>query len=115
MAVASFTVACTDRRKQDDGTWADGDKAFVGVSAWREMAEACAESLVKGTRVIVTGRLRQRSYETREGEKRTVFEVTAEDVAPSLRSASAKVSRASRQSRSAEPADDPWAADRPPF
>lgn len=96
-AVANFTVASTprtfDRQSQE---WKDGDTLFMRCSIWREAAENVAESLTKGTRVVVTGRLVQRSYETREGEKRTVVELQADEVGPSLRYATAKVTRSSR-------------------
>ena len=94
-AVASFTVASTPRTfDKQSQEWRDGETLFLRCSAWREMAENIAESLhEKGTRVIVQGRLVQRSYETREGEKRTVVEMQADEVGPSLRHATAKVVR----------------------
>ena len=76
--------------------WKDGDSLFLTCNVWRQAAENVAESLTRGTRVIVSGRLRQRSYETKEGEKRTVYEVEVDDVGPSLRNASAKVNRVAR-------------------
>jgi single-strand DNA-binding protein len=95
--VARFRVASTPRfRDQASGEWKDGDSLFLTCNVWRQAAENVAESLQRGMRVIVSGRLRQRSYETKEGEKRTVYEVEADDVGPSLRNASAKVNRASR-------------------
>jgi single-strand DNA-binding protein len=95
--VAQFRVASTPRtRDQATGEWKDGDSLFLTCSVWRQAAENVAESLQRGMRVIVSGRLRQRSYETKEGEKRTVYEVEVDDVGPSLRNASAKVNRASR-------------------
>ncbi|MBO0802784.1 MAG: single-stranded DNA-binding protein [Nocardiopsaceae bacterium] len=95
--VASFRVASTPRtRDQATGEWKDGDSLFLSCSVWRQQAENVAESLQRGMRVIVTGRLRQRSYETKDGERRTVYEVDVEDVGPSMRNASAKVNRASR-------------------
>ena len=98
-AVAKFRVASTPRyRDNASGEWKDGDSLFLTCNVWRQAAENVAESLQRGMRVIVTGRLRQRSYETREGEKRTVYEVEVDDVGPSLRNASAKVNRASRGS-----------------
>ena len=95
--VATFRVASTPR-VMDKATneWKDGDSLFLTCNVWRQAAENVAESLQRGMRVIVTGRLKQRSYETKEGEKRTVFEVEVDDVGPSLRNASAKVARASR-------------------
>jgi single-strand DNA-binding protein len=97
--VASFRIASTPRtRDAASGEWKDGDSLFLTCNVWRQAAENVAESLQRGMRVIVTGRLKQRNYETREGEKRTVYEVEVDDVGPSLRNASAKVNRASRGS-----------------
>jgi single-strand DNA-binding protein len=96
-AVANFTVASTPRTfDKQSNEWKDGDTLFMRCSIWREAAENVAESLTKGMRVIVQGRLVQRSYETREGEKRTVVELQVDEVGPSLRYASAKVTRAQR-------------------
>lgn len=96
-AVASFRVASTPRyRDNQTGEWKDGDSLFLTCNVWRQAAENVAESLQRGMRVIVQGRLRQRSYETREGERRTVYEVEADEVGPSLRNASAKVTKTSR-------------------
>jgi single-strand DNA-binding protein len=96
-AVARFRVASTPRfRDNSTGEWKDGDSLFLTCNVWRQAAEHVAESLNRGMRVIVSGRLRQRSYETKEGEKRTVYEVEVDDVGPSLRSASAKVNRVAR-------------------
>ena len=90
--MANFRVASTPRYKdKPDGEWKDGDSLFLTCVAWRQMAENIAESLTRGTRVIVTGKLRQRSYETKEGEKRTVYELQVDEVGPCLRNASAKV------------------------
>ena len=122
-AVASFTVASTPRTfDKQSQEWRDGETLFLRCSAWREMAENIAESLhEKGTRVIVQGRLTQRSYETREGEKRIVVELQVDEVGPSLRYATAKVERKSSGQQSGQwgasarvgeprqPADDPWA------
>jgi single-strand DNA-binding protein len=95
--VATFRVASTPRlRDNASGEWKDGDSLFLTCNVWRQAAENVAESLQRGMRVIVTGRLKQRNYETKEGEKRTVYEVEVEDVGPSLKNASAKVNRASR-------------------
>jgi single-strand DNA-binding protein len=95
--VATFRVASTPRiRDAATNEWKDGDSLFLTCNVWRQAAENVAESLQRGMRVIVSGRLKQRSYETKEGEKRTVFEVEVEDVGPSLRNASAKVARAAR-------------------
>ena len=95
--VARFRVASTPRfRDNASGEWKDGDSLFLSCNVWRQAAENVAESLQRGMRVIVSGRLRQRSYETKEGEKRTVYEVEVDDVGPSLRNASAKVAKVSR-------------------
>jgi single-strand DNA-binding protein len=96
-AVANFTVASTPRiYDRQSGEWRDGEALFLRCNIWREAAENVAESLTRGARVIVTGRLKQRSFETREGEKRTVMEVEVEEIGPSLRYATAKVNKASR-------------------
>ena len=93
-AVANFTVASTPRTfDRQTNEWKDGDAMFLNCSVWRQYAENVAESLTKGSRVIVSGRLKSRSYETREGEKRTVFEVDVDEVGPALRYATAKVTR----------------------
>ena len=95
--VATFRVASTPRiMDRQTNEWKDADSLFLSCNVWRQAAENVAESLQRGMRVIVTGRLKQRNYETKEGEKRTVFEVEVDDVGPSLRNASAKVNRASR-------------------
>ena len=95
--VARFRVASTPRfRDNSTGEWKDGDSLFLTCNVWRQAAENVAESLQRGMRVIVSGRLRQRSYETKEGEKRTVYEIEVDDVGPSLRNASAKVNRVAR-------------------
>jgi single-strand DNA-binding protein len=95
--VARFRVASTPRfRDNSTGEWKDGDSLFLTCNVWRQAAENVAESLTRGMRVIVSGRLRQRSYETKEGEKRTVYEVEVDDVGPSLRNASAKVNKIAR-------------------
>ena len=94
--VANFTVASTPRTfDRQSGEWRDGDAMFLNCAVWRQYAENVAESLQKGMRVIVQGRLKSRSYETREGEKRTVFEVDVEEIGPALRYATAKVTRSS--------------------
>jgi single-strand DNA-binding protein len=96
-AVAKFRVASTPRfMDRQTGEWKDGEALFLTCNVWRQAAEHVAESLQRGTRVIVSGRLRQRSYETREGEKRTVFELEVDEIGPSLRYATAKVQKMSR-------------------
>ena len=97
VAVANFRVSSTPRTfDRQANEWKDGDSLFLTCNVWRQAAENVAESLTRGMRVIVSGRLRQRSYETKEGEKRTVYEVEVDDVGPSLRNASAKVNRVAR-------------------
>lgn len=134
-AVANFRIASTPRwQDRATGEWKDGDSLFLSCNVWRQAAENVAESLQRGMRVIVQGRLRQRSYETKEGEKRTVYEIEVDDVGPSLRNASAKVTKSSRSTGGfgggpsgpsgpsggggqpgygggGRPADDPWASD----
>jgi single-strand DNA-binding protein len=118
-AVANFTVASTPRtfdRAAND--WKDGETLFLRCSVWREQAEYVAESLKRGQRVVVAGRLKSRSYETKEGEKRTVFELEAEEVGPSLRYVAAVVGQRQHsapasggggpRSAPAEPEPDPW-------
>jgi len=116
-AVASFTVASSTRvLDKQTNEWKDGDTTFLRCNVWRQYAENVAESLQRGMRVIVNGRLKQRSYETKEGEKRTVYEVEVDDVGPALRYATAKVTKVSRGGPGAgggfgggdTPADDPW-------
>lgn len=114
-AVANFRIAASESKKLDDGTWEDGDKLFVNVAIWKEAAEAVAENIRKGDKVIVTGRLYQREYETSGGEKRTSIEVKFATVAKVV-----DPPRANRQQgRQAAPANDPWAtpvgSDEPPF
>jgi len=96
-AVAKFRIASTPRTlDRASGEWKDGEPLFLQCSVWRQVAENVAESLQRGARVIVSGRLRQRSYETREGEKRTVIELEVDEIGPSLRYATAKVQKMSR-------------------
>ena len=145
-AVASFTIASTPRQfDRNSNEWKDGEALFLRCSIWRQAAENVAESLTRGMRVVAQGRLKQRSYETREGEKRTVVELEVEEVGPSLKYATAKVNRTQRGSSSgggfgasgsdsgsggssstSGPSDDPWGSapasggsggfsDEPPF
>src|ERR1700746_2459466 len=131
--VARFRVASTPRfLDRNTNEWKDGDSLFLSCNVWRQAAAKVAESLARGRRVIVSGRLRQRSYETKEGEKRTVYEIEVDEVGPSLRNASAKVTKSSRSTGGTgfgggpsggggqsgyggggggRPADDPWASD----
>ena len=137
VAVANFRVASTPRVfDRQSGEWRDGESMFLTCTVWRQYAENVAESLQRGMRVVVQGRLKQRSFETQQGEKRTVFEVDAEEVGPALRYATAKVTRTPRQGgggfgggqpqgggygnqgggfggpqggRGGAPAEDPWA------
>jgi single-strand DNA-binding protein len=135
-AVANFTVASTPRTfDKNSNEWVDQEALFLRCSIWRQAAENVAESLQRGMRVVVQGRLKARTYETREGEKRTVFEVEVDEIGPSLKFATAKVNRTSRQGSGggysggggqggqggqeqggrggAAPADDPWATPAP--
>ncbi|MFI6604374.1 single-stranded DNA-binding protein [Nonomuraea sp. NPDC050536] len=118
-AVARFRIASTPRfMDRQTNEWKDGESLFLTCNVWRQAAENAAESLQRGMRVIVQGRLKQRSYETKEGEKRTVYEVEVDEVGPSLRNATAKVNRTSRQGGGGGgfgggPADDPWASASP--
>ncbi|GAA2238622.1 single-stranded DNA-binding protein [Rarobacter faecitabidus] len=111
-AVANFTIASTPRTfDKKANEWKDGDTLFLRCSLWRDAAENVAESLTKGSRVIAQGRLTQRSFETREGEKRTSVELQVDEIGPSLRSATAKVERVRRDGRPAAgpaPSEDPW-------
>jgi len=122
-AVANFTVASTPRTlDRASGEWKDGEALFLRCNIWRQAAENVAESLTRGARVVVQGRLKQRSFETKEGEKRTVVELEVDEIGPSLRYATAKVNKVSRGggdfgggggggSRGGGggmPADDPW-------
>jgi len=120
--VARFRVASPPRfRDNAIGEWKDGDSLFLTCNVWRQAAENLAESLTRGMRVIISGRLKQRSYETKEHEKRTVLEVDVDDVGPSLRNASAKVAKVSRsradsgtaRSSSTSSDADPWPSDTP--
>lgn len=96
-AVARFRVASTPRyQDKTTQTWKDGEPLFLTVNAWRNLGENCAESLTRGMRITVVGRIKQRSYETQEGQKRTAYEIEADDVGPSLRFATAKVTKATR-------------------
>ena len=95
-AVANFTVAHSTRIRDAQGNWSDGDTSFFRVNVWRALAENAAESLTRGTRVVVTGRLKQRSWENQEGEKRSAIEIEADDVGPSLKWATAKLEKTSR-------------------
>jgi single-strand DNA-binding protein len=121
-AVAKFRIASTPRfLDKATNEWKDGESLFLTCNVWRQAAENAAESLQRGMRVIVQGRLKQRSYETKEGEKRTVYEVEVDEVGPSLRNASAKVTKTQRggggfgggASSGGSASDDPWAAAAP--
>ena len=116
-AVANFTVASTPRTfDKNTNEWKDGEALFLNCSVWRQAAENAAESLVRGMRVIVQGNLKARSYETREGEKRTVFEIDVQEVGPSLKYATAKVSKTTRSGSGGGGGggygggDDPWSS-----
>jgi single-strand DNA-binding protein len=103
-AVVKFRVAVNRRYRDEAGTWKDGDTSYFTVNAWRTLAENIAESLTRGTRVIVAGRLQMRSWETQEGDKRTVVEIEADEVGPSLRWATAKIERQGRSGDWSAPA-----------
>jgi single-strand DNA-binding protein len=113
VAVANFTIASTPRMyDRASGEWKDGEALFLRASVWRDFAEHVANSLTKGSRVIASGRLRQRSYETKEGEKRTSIELEVDEVGPSLRYATAVVTRVAgnRSGGAAVAADEQWSA-----
>ncbi|OXM56421.1 single-stranded DNA-binding protein [Amycolatopsis thailandensis] len=135
-AVANFTIASTPRTlDRQSGEWKDGEALFLRCSLWRQAAENVAESVTRGARVIAYGRLKQRSFETKEGEKRTVVELEVDEIGPSLRYATAKVNKVSRGTggggggfgggggdQGTPPAGDPWGNgasagpdDQPPF
>ncbi len=120
LAVANFTIASTPRTfDRQANEWKDGEALFLRASVWREFAEHVASSLTKGSRVIAQGRLKQRSYETKEGEKRTSIELEVDEIGPSLRYATAQITRTSSGSGgamggnrggNAQVADEPWGA-----
>lgn len=114
LAVANFTIASTPRDfNKQTNEWVDGEALFLRCSVWREFAEHVAGSLTKGSRVIASGRLKQRSYETKEGEKRTSYELDVDEIGPSLRYATASVTRVQGQGGSqrgsAAATEEPWA------
>ncbi|WP_075662252.1 single-stranded DNA-binding protein [Streptomyces acidiscabies] len=115
-AVAKFRIASTPRRfNKTTNEWEDGDALFLTCSVWRQAAENVAECLARGVRVIVQGRLKQRSYEDGQGVKRTVYELDVDEVGPTLARATAKVTKnPSGGNRGGTPADDPWAGGKPP-
>jgi single-strand DNA-binding protein len=95
-AVANFRIAVNHRFKDQQGNWQDGETSYFRINCWRQLAENCAESLTRGSRVLVAGRLKMRQWETQEGEKRSVVEIEADEVGPSLKWATAKVEKTSR-------------------
>ncbi|MCA2190640.1 single-stranded DNA-binding protein [Nonomuraea cavernae] len=108
-AVARFRVASTPRfMDRQSNEWKDGDSLFLTCNVWRQPGENAAESLTRGMRVILQGRLRQRSYETKEGDKRTVYEVEVDEIGPSLRHATAKVTKFRRNRPNTPPQENPW-------
>lgn len=122
LAVANFTIASTPRTfDRQANEWKDGEALFLRASVWREFAEHVAGSLTKGSRVIASGRLKQRSYETKEGEKRTTMELEVDEIGPSLRYATASVTRAQSSNRGGAAgsfgggggSDEPWAPSAP--
>lgn len=114
-AVTNLRVAASDRKRDDNGDWTDGEPCYLDVTVWRETGENVAESLTKGDGVLISGRLRMRSYTNKSGAEVTVYEVEADDIAPSLKRATASVSKRSGSGSSATPAANPWADDVPPF
>ncbi len=116
-AVAAFRIASTPSRfNKDTSKWEDGDSLFLRCSVWRQAAENVAESLQRGMRVIVQGRLKQREWETKEGEKRTSYEIDVDEVGPSLKFATAKVAKTQRGGggfAAAQADNDPWASASP--
>jgi single-strand DNA-binding protein len=122
LAVANFTIASTPRNfDRASNDWKDGEALFLRASVWREFAEHVAGSLTKGSRIVATGRLKQRSYETKEGEKRTSIELEVDEIGPSLRYATAQVTRAASSRDGGAPrggsqgqvAEEPWASSAP--
>jgi single-strand DNA-binding protein len=117
VAVANFRIAVSRRMKDESGQWKDGETSFFRVSCWRQLAENVAESLTRGSRTMVTGRLRMRQWETQEGEKRSVVEIEADEVGPSLKWATAKVEKTSRAGGGGggrdNGASDEWGTDTP--
>lgn len=121
-AVANFTIACTPRTlDRQSNEWKDGETLFIGCSVWRQVAENVAESLVRGSRVVVHGRLKARSYDDRDGNKRTVFECDVEEIGASMKYATVKITKTTRSGNDAggftganqgggAPQNDPWAS-----
>lgn len=101
--VANFTLAVNRRTRDEAGNWKDGETSFIRCNVWRQQAENCAETMTKGTRAIVVGRIRQRSWETPEGQKRSVVEIEVESAGPSLEWAKAKVEKTPRSDSSESP------------
>ena len=112
VAVANFRVAVSPRIKDANGQWKDGDTSFFRINCWRQLAENVAETLTRGSRTIIVGRLKMRSWETQEGEKRTVVEIEADEIGPSLKWATAKVEKTSRGGGGgASSSGDEWGTD----
>ncbi len=111
-AVTSLRVASSDRKRDADGNWADGDPCYLDVTVWREAGENVADTLRKGNGVIITGRLRQRSYQNKEGTEVTVYDVEADDIGPSLKRAG---KRPAATTGAASHDANPWAEDVAPF
>lgn len=114
-AVTSLRVASSDRKRDDNGNWTDGDPCYLDVTVWRQTGENAAESLRKGDGVLITGRVRQRTYQNKEGQDVTVYDVEADDIAPSLKKATATVTKRSGSGSSPAPAANPWDDGVPPF
>ena len=115
VAVANFRLAVSRRVKDEGGQWKDGETSFFRISCWRQLAENVAESLTRGSRTMVAGRLRMRQWETQEGEKRSVVEIEADEVGPSLKWATAKVEKTSRGGGGGgrDGGSDEWGTDAP--
>lgn len=114
-AVTTLRVAASDRKRDENGVWTDGEPCYLDVTVWRQTGENVAESLRKGDGVLLSGRLRMRVYTNKQGAEVTVYEVEADDIAPSLKKATAAISKRSGSASSPAPADNPWADDVPPF
>lgn len=114
-ALTTLRVAASDRKRDENGNWTDGEPCYLDVTIWRQTGENAAESLSKGHGVLITGRLRMRTYTNKEGAEVTVYEVEADDIAPSLKKATVSVSKRSGGSSPSPANDNPWADEVPPF
>lgn len=112
IALANFTIVANDRKRAPDGSWEDGDATFIRVTAWRQLAENVVNSLHKGDRAIVVGKLKQNNWEDNEGKKRSTFEIMANNVAASMMFAEVEIKKIARD-KPAQPQGDPWATQSP--